>query len=88
MVPARNKVKRLSSVNHTTKTIYQFIEGTICIHKKGPVREKSNFLNKGCSAFQKFVELWPKRGFLGKFHSSGFYLVIVPYHAARFERNP
>ena len=43
MVPARNKVKRLSSVNHTTKTIYQFIEGTICIHKKGPVREKSNF---------------------------------------------
>ena len=25
MVPARNKAKRLSSVNHTTKTIHQFI---------------------------------------------------------------
>ena len=24
MVPARNKTKRLSSVNHTTKTIYHY----------------------------------------------------------------
>ena len=29
----------------------------------------------------------PKRGFIGKFHLNDFHLIIVPYHAAKLEKN-
>ena len=34
------------------------------------------------------MPIWVKEGFFGKFHLSDFYLLVVSYHAAKFEKNP
>ena len=39
-------------------------------------------LKQGGLAFQKVERLWPK----GRFFGSVFYLLTVPYHAAKFEK--
>lgn len=39
-------------------------------------------LKQGTLAFQKVERLWPK----GRFFGSVFYLLTVPYHAAKFEK--
>ena len=32
------------------------------------------------------LPIWPKQGFFGKSHLTGFYFLIAPYHAAKFEK--
>ena len=43
MVPAGNKAKRLSSVNHITKTIYQFIIGGFNTETSEPRIDSFNY---------------------------------------------
>ena len=76
----------LPTFTHVVLSVGKTRLGRLIRHNWEKTIYQSLFILANTLKIRPKLPIWPKQGFFGKSHLTDFYLLIAPYHAAKFEK--